>query len=633
MDTLTTIAKWKLFQFVHLFLRKMTSSSPKRMRSSASATAATSTSSHPESSTTITTITAAPPDSSTLSSLSGLLTIPLALLTKLTNYFTVRDFCNYHLVSRRLSTIIGRLESVEAHHSTTSISKETKFAMTHTLPKQLEISFVAAFDLFYDNLFGMTTLESLTLLSQSFKDINGVKTRDNLRERIRHSQWQLAGENEQQQQDEIKSLMKFPPSFPKLRSLILTECLGDTKLFDLFNLGSLTHLAIGTESDCCEGEFAYCPFHIYSDEGSFENAEHCGREWLQRNFSGLQSLSLMSDEHAVDCKYPSVTNFPSLTKLQLHIESDAPNRISILSELKDLPELKHLNLKMILHSTSNEVTRDHLDVLPQMKKLCTLDLHLQSQMINPGESTSTMRAIMAKIRVANQLASLSLESNVPILRIALQSLAAPNPTSTSAITATSENKSTQSSFTTNLRELKLNSSVVGLPSHQKEAFEAVEKFTSLTSLKMSNMSHPPDSLRALHKLRELDFSTSRPTSVFAPQLTKSHLQWMQMFSATLVKLTMRFTKDIDESLLKKYIEVIVTMPLVSKIVLPSSLLCHNGDCLRNFFVDQLRKLRRNRILIVLSRKIYFSSKQKLFYFHFFIETSTRVRHKLPSRQV
>src|ERR1700722_9039814 len=66
-------------------------------------------------------------------SIPSLVKMPLALLIKLTNYLTVREFSNYTLVNRRLSTIMGQLESVEARHSENSLGDGANFAMSRTL--------------------------------------------------------------------------------------------------------------------------------------------------------------------------------------------------------------------------------------------------------------------------------------------------------------------------------------------------------------------------------------------------------------------------------------------------------------------------------------------------------------------
>lgn len=170
---------------------------------------------------------------------SSLLKMPLALLIKLTNYFLVCDFFNYTRVCQRFSTIVGRLESVEARHSQYTILGETKFAMTHSLPKQLEISLAAAFEPFYANLVAMTSLEKLLLLSQLFQDTDNSMIRAKLLKLLRDSETALPhcdnNEQKQSQQLGLQSQMRLP-SFPKLRSLAMENCLGYTQLFDLFNL-------------------------------------------------------------------------------------------------------------------------------------------------------------------------------------------------------------------------------------------------------------------------------------------------------------------------------------------------------------------------------------------------------------
>lgn len=513
-------------------------------------------------------------ESKVSNSSSSLLKIPLALLIKLTNYFTVRDFHNYTLVSRRLSTIMGRLEFVEANHWNDSLSKGTRFAMTRTLPKRLEISLALAFGTFYDNLLAMaTTLENLTLLSDDFKDIDNSMIEDQLRERIR--------DNDEQSQEESSSLKVVTlPSFPKLRSLTLKKCLGSTQLFDLFNMESLTHLAIGDESSSCEDNG--CPFHIYQEEGKDED-EAESQEWLHK-LSGLQSLSLTSSEPSVGWRYSSLTNFPSLTKLQLHIESNSSHQCDVLNELDQLPELTHLDLEFVVEDLEDySDTCDCLDVLPRIKKLRTLDFNLQLKEASDNgrlDPNPMLRLIMEKIGAAGQITSLGLMSDSLILQNALYFLAPKTEMGKDA-------ESKASVFVGNLRELRLESKLSVLCS-QNEVFAMLDKFTALTSLKTANLLPPTKDFKGLRQLRELDFNS--PDFVFTSNYKQAIIDWMQTFSATLVKIKMPPKSYLREVEVKQYIETITAMPLVREIVLsPSFLLAPIS--LRHFFVNELRRLR------------------------------------------
>lgn len=528
-------------------------------------------------------------DSKVSNSSSSLLKMPLALLIKLTNYFSVLDFCNYTLVNRRLVPIVGRIEFIKMQNSTDLRYKEFKFAMAHTLPKQLEISLVMAFDAFYSNLLTMTTLESLTLLNNDSQTMDTSTARDSLLKRI--CNFDIV--NGEKQQSKFQS--RLLPSFPKLRSLTLKECLGDIKLFNLFNPGSLTHLAIEDDSDVCDD--GKCPFHhqyqlkdgLQRTQRTQSRAEHC--DWLSQ-LSGLQSLSLMSTMTDADWRYPSLLHFPSLTKLQLHVESHLPHRFTHLEDLDQLPELQHLSLEFVAQGLPVPIlpgTCNCLDVLVRMKKLRTLDFDLNlgdegEEMDGEVHYIPILQLIMGKIRAAIQLTSLGLAANVPLLRKGIQFLVTPASISTDAKVST-----TIVSLANNLRELRLNSNVGVLTSHQKEVFDVLEKFTALTSLKISNLSSPPDNFNSVRELRELDFTGSR--SSFTTNPGKTQLDWMRMFPNTLQKITMPTMKSMDTPLVKKYIEVIGSMPLIREIVLPPTFLVAFKSSLRHIFVNELRKLR------------------------------------------
>lgn len=518
---------------------------------------------------------------------SNLLKMPMALLIKLTNYFSVRDFHNYTLVNRRLLPIVGRLEVVKVHSSLDSMD-ETQFAMTRTLVKQLEIPPAIA-QVFYDRLLTMTTLENLTLSDKSFG--NFVGHRDN--------------DNDEKKQVQILS------SFPKLRSLTLHECLGDIKRFKLFNPASLTHLAIEDDSDACED--GKCPFHLQLGRQAQSQVGH--RELMNElsEFSELQSLSLMSSVTDADWRYPSLLHFPSLTKLHLHVESHLPHRFTHMYDLDQLPELQHLSLEFVAQGLPVPIvpgTCDCLDVLVRIKKLRTLDFNLNLCDEGEGEEVEeayylpTLQLIMGKIRAVTQLTSLGLAVNVPLLRKALQFLATPAVISTVAKVSTTEDVKLPPivSLANNLRELRLDSNVCVLTSRQKEVFAALSKFTALTSLKISNLSSPPDdfkfltsddqislpALPALRELQELDFTGSR--SSFSINPGKTQVDWMKMFAPTLQKITMPAMKAMGKPLVKKFIEVIGTMPRIREIVLPPTFLNAFLTSQRHLFVDELRKL-------------------------------------------
>lgn len=310
-------------------------------------------------------------------------------------------------------------------------------------------------------------------------------------------------------------------------------------------------------------------------------------------FGSLTSLSLMSNHTEPEWRYPSLLHFPSLTKLQLHVDSHAPHRFTCLNDLDQLLELRHLSLEFIVQGMTPILpdTCSCLDVLPRIKRLDTLDVDLKFE--EAGRYYIPIwKIVMEKIRAAAQVTSLGLNGDVALLRKGLHFLTEPATPATPVIGLVDPQVS---AFVSNLRELRLNGKMNVLPPHQKEVFTALSKFAALTSLKISNLPSPPEDFLAgsdrLCALRELDFTQTNPG--------KEQVDWMQTFSTTLQKIVMPATKAGDALLVKKYIEVIAAMPLVREIVLPPTFLTafqhrHNdngGESLRHVFVDELRKLR------------------------------------------
>lgn len=560
---------------------------------------------------------------------SNLELLPTELLTEVCDLFTVLDYFYYTRTSRQLSKIPGCIPCVEVGAKTTaSHNPRTKYAM-NLLPRRLTISATALAE-YFSNFLKMDTLERFHLTYCGYKmneliplfGTTATSTCPNL-----SSSLDSADSKVQRQ------------LFPRLSEQIFETCPGSSMLFDLAELSSSSPTLLKIGQDDLSGHCKFgCPIHINTQDRMWMEAdqlkqfEEREQKWL-RKMHTLTKLSLGGSDFFPSWDYPSVTNFPNLTAIELEIATLSENNRDTFEQLQHLAKLAHLSLKLIANTTLDPQLESKfdpesgerspqmphadgkfLDALTKMKTLRSLKLHLMFDLedleteagggIDPLiDHPLTIRTVMSKVYAAKQLTSLELVADDLTVDFFPQALVLVPV----AATVVDCDEGKQASAVSHIQQLRLCQLTKQVTMHQGIA-TTLEQFTRLTSLSIFGLAAVPSSDKLL-KLTDLNLAGQLENGVDKSYKNRSNsvcdrrsLKWISDFSKTLTKVTLPFVMGM---LYQEYAAAFCAMSAIKEIVLP---LLHGGvsSSLWQEFIKRVRAMHPD---IVISHYFIDSSRK------------------------